>query len=344
MKIEELVRPNILTLKPYSSARDEYSGSNMVNLDANENPYGDGLNRYPDPYQRELKQRIAEWKRLKAENLILGNGSDEVIDLIMRAFGEPGKDGVLTFDPTYGMYKVSADINNLDYHSVPLNSDFSLDVEAMLKAVQPNTKMIFICSPNNPSGNLIDKDSIERILTSFNGIVVIDEAYIDFATENSWTEDLNNYPQLIVLQTFSKCIGMAGIRLGMGWASKQIIEILNKIKPPYNVNELTQQRALSVLKKTSIIEEEKNLILDQKDELIRNLEGIENVVQIYPSSANFILIKVSDADKIYSYLINEGIVVRNRSKVNGCENCLRITIGAKEENQLLISKLKAYKP
>lgn len=342
MKIKELVRPNILALKPYSSARDEYSGVDMINLDANENPFDNGLNRYPDPYQRQLKEKIANWKGMSSENLILGNGSDEIIDLIMRAFGEPKQDSVLTFSPTYGMYSVSAEINGLEYISIPLKEDFSIDLDLMIENIKDNTKLIFICSPNNPTGNTINQSDIMKLMKSFKGIVVIDEAYIDFSTEESWIKRLNNCPQLIVLQTFSKCFGLAGIRLGLGWASTEIIEILNKIKPPYNVNELTQQRALDLLEDTKKIDELTKVILSEKQKLSKELSELPIVQRIYPSEANFLLVKMLDADNTYNYLIGQGIVVRNRSNVAGCDNCLRISIGKPEENEILIKKLKEY--
>lgn len=340
--INTLVRSNVASLKPYSSARDEFKtqGTEMVFLDANENPNDSGLNRYPDPQQNLLKERLAEVKNVPAVNILLGNGSDEVLDLIFRAFCEPGMDNVITLPPTYGMYKVLADINNIENREVLLNHNFEPDVTAILNQVNKRTKIIFLCSPNNPSGNSFERERIEKILQSFEGLVVIDEAYIDFSEKSSWTKELQNYPNLIVTQTFSKAFGMAAIRLGILYASEEIIRILNRIKPPYNVNQLTQNEALEVLNRMEDIKLQVSVILKERGVLIKELVEVGFVYKVYKSDANFLLIEVDNASKRYEQLIDKGIVVRNRSNQPLCDNCLRITVGTKTENRQLMNALK----
>lgn len=341
MNINKLVRKNIAAMKPYSSARDEFSGMQGVFLDANENPYNNGVNRYPDPYQSELKKELAKIKGVSTKNMLLGNGSDEVLDLLFRAFCEPKQDNVVVTSPSYGMYKVLANLNNVELKEVLLEEDFSLNSNKILEAVNENTKMILLCSPNNPTGNVIDFEVIEKLLINTNCLVVIDEAYIDFSTKNSSIEKLSKYKQLIVSQTLSKFYGMAGIRLGMCFASEEIITILNRIKPPYNVNVLTQNKALELLKNYD--NSYKNEVIEQRKLLSDSLAEFPFVVKVYPSDANFILIKTTDANTIYNELIKKQIVVRNRTKEALCENCLRITVGTPEENRLLITALKEIK-
>ena len=340
--INSLVRENVLRLKPYSSARDEFRGltKDMIFLDANENPFENGVNRYPDPQQRNVKSILAEQNGVKQENILLGNGSDEVLDLIYRAFCEPARDNVITMPPTYGMYKVLADTNNIENKEVLLTEGFQLNIDAILASYDPYTKILFICSPNNPTGNVFNSNNIEVLLNSFKGLVVIDEAYIDFSSEQSWLKKLSIYPNLIVTQTLSKAYGLAGIRLGICYASTEIIAILNKIKPPYNVNELTQKRALKRLMNKKEIIKEIALIKDEKNRLFKKLLQIKYIIKIYPSEANFILIKVDDASKRYNQLLDKGIVIRNRTSQPLCENALRLTIGTPEENERLIKTLK----
>ncbi|WP_271767691.1 histidinol-phosphate transaminase [Aquimarina algiphila] len=340
--ITQLVRKNIARLKPYSSARDEFTDfdQDMIFLDANENPYENGVNRYPDPQQRNLKSILSDQKKVSDQNILLGNGSDEVLDLIYRAFCEPEVDNIITLPPTYGMYTVLANINNVEEKKVLLNEDFQPNVEEIFNTVNGNSKLLFICSPNNPSGNLIDRERILQILERFEGIVVIDEAYIDFTDKKSWVEDLNTYPNLIVTQTLSKAYGLAGIRLGVCYASVEIIDILNKIKPPYNVNELTQQRALERVRDKDQIKTEVNTIIEGRKELEKALSQVSFVEKVFRSDANFILIRVDDANKRYDQLIKERIVVRNRSTQPLCESTLRFTVGTKEENEKLVEILK----
>ena len=339
IKIENIVRPNILELQPYSSARDEFSGKEGVFLDANENPFGT-LNRYPDPYQKELKQKLAEQKGVANNTIFVGNGSDEVIDLAFRIFCRPGIDKALIFSPTYGMYDVSASINNVALIKLPLNKDFQLDLEKIKPYLSDNNiKLIFICSPNNPTGNLINKADIEFILNNFNGIVMIDEAYIDFSNEASWISKLENYPNLIVTQTLSKAYAMAGIRLGICYASTEIIKVLNTIKPPYNINELTQKKAIELLSIKDLASNQIKDILKERSSLISELKTIKYVSKIYSSDANFVLVKVDDANLRYNQLIEKGIVIRNRTTQPGCENTLRLTVGSPEENKILIKAL-----
>ncbi len=340
MNLEKLLRNNIKVLKPYSSARDEFSGEAEVYLDANENPYNAPYNRYPDPLQWELKIKIGRLKNIAPEKIFLGNGSDEPIDIIFRAFCEPGVDNVVSIDPTYGMYQVAADINNVEVRKVKLNEDFSFNAQKLLDVTNLYTKAIFICSPNNPTGNLLDKTEIIKLLTEFDGIVVVDEAYIDFSPENSFLGLLDSCPNLIILQTFSKAWGMAGIRLGMAFAQAEIIRVFNKIKYPYNINILTQLKALELIDNEGEKNEWVKIILDERARMIRKLFKLPFVQVIYPSDANFILVKMTDARGIYEYLTDHKIIVRDRSKVTLCENSLRITIGSPEENKKLRKALK----
>lgn len=339
--LDNLMRDNVKDLKPYSSARDEFKGfkQDMVFLDANENPIFNGVNRYPDPQQTSVKQVLAEQKEVSAEHILLGNGSDEVLDLIFRAFCEPKVDNVITLPPTYGMYSVLSGINDIENRKVLLTEYFQPNVEAIFKQIDERTKLLFICSPNNPTGNAFNSTLIEEILENFNGLVVIDEAYIDFSSQESWLSELENYPNLIVTQTLSKAFGMAGIRLGICYASAEIIAVLNKIKPPYNVNELTQQKALKRLMNLDIVQNEINTILSQKHKLLKLLPEVDFIEEIYPTDGNFILVKVDDANKRYAQLLEKGVVVRNRSNQPLCDNCLRFTIGANNENKKLIKAL-----
>jgi len=341
--IKKLVRPNVLALEAYSSARDEYTsvGSKMIFLDANENPNETGVNRYPDPQQKKLKTKLSEIKNISTKNILLGNGSDEILDLIFRAFCEPAKDNIITLPPTYGMYNVLAGINNVESKEVLLTEDFQPKVEGIFKNVDSNTKLIFLCSPNNPTGNSFSRKKITEILERFEGLVVIDEAYIDFSEQASWIEELDKYPNLIITQTLSKAFGMAGIRLGICYASEEIIAVLNKIKPPYNVNELTQNRAQYRLQNMSEVNREIAGILEQRELLSKALLEVKYIEEIYRSDANFVLVKVDDASKRYSQLLNKGFVIRNRTNQPLCENTLRLTIGTKEENLKLIEVLKS---
>ena len=340
--LQNLVRVNVQKLQPYSSARDEYkaSGTEMIFLDANENPFENGVNRYPDPQQRDLKSALAKLKNVKEEQILLGNGSDEVLDLIFRAFCEPGVDNVITLSPTYGMYKVLAEINNIENLEVLLTEEFQLDVKSILKSVDEQTKLLFICSPNNPTGNAFDARAIKTILENFNGIVVIDEAYIDFSSYETWIGFLDLYPNLIITQTLSKAYGMAGIRLGVCYASSAIISVLNKIKPPYNVNELTQQKALERVLAVDEVFDEVESILEERNRLMIALQEIKFIKEIFPTDANFVLVKVDDANERYQELIEKGIVIRNRTTQPPCENTLRFTIGTSEENKKLVEALK----
>lgn len=340
--LNKLIRENVKGLSPYSSARDEYvsDGSQMVFLDANENPYESGVNRYPDPHQRSLKEVLASRKGVGTDQLLLGNGSDEVLDLIFRAFCEPKQDNVITLPPTYGMYKVLAGINNIENREVLLTTDFEPNVNEILQAMDGNSKLLFLCSPNNPTGNSFDRERIRELLESFAGLVVIDEAYIDFSQEESWIGELDSYPNLMVTQTLSKAYGLAGIRLGSCYASAEIIAVLNKIKPPYNVNELTQQRALERILDVDSVTDQVQMILAERALLYEVLRQVDFVEKIYASDANFILAKVDDATKRYNQLLKKGIVVRNRTTQPLCGNTLRFTVGTKEENQKLINVLK----
>ena len=340
--LNTLVRPNVAGLKPYSSARDEFKtqGAEMIFLDANENPNDNGLNRYPDPQQAKVKEKLSEIKNVPAANILLGNGSDEVLDLIFRAFCEPGRDNVISLPPTYGMYKVLADINDIENREVLLNHDFEPDVTAIFEQVSSRTKIIFLCSPNNPSGNSFEENAIEAILKRFDGLVVIDEAYIDFSERDSWINRLEDFPNLIVTQTFSKAFGKAGIRLGVLYASEEIISILNKIKPPYNVNQLTQNESLETLFDLDKIKTQVADIKSERELLVKQFLEVDFVSKIYRSDANFLLLEVDNANKRYDQFLEKGIVLRNRSSQPLCENCLRITIGTKEENKKLIEVFK----
>ncbi len=344
--LEQLVRPNIRTLKPYSSARDEFKGDANVFLDANENSLGSPLvkwyNRYPDPLQLKVKEKIAFIKKVPVDQIFLGNGSDEAIDLLFRSFCEPGIDEVVVFPPTYGMYEVSANINNVQLNKVPLTPSFQLDLEALEQAIKPNTKIIWICSPNNPTGNSIDREAIELILNNFDGLVVIDEAYINFSRQHSWLSDLQNYPNLIVLQTLSKAWGLAGIRLGMAFASKEIIAYFNKVKPPYNISEPVQELAIKALDEIGQVNDMIVTLVNERQQLAVAFLQLEEVLQVYPSDANFLLVKFKDASAVYAYLVAQGIVVRDRSNVLLCEGCLRITIGTPLENKKLLETISNF--
>lgn len=343
-ELKELVRNNIWKLKPYSSARDEYSGHVAhVFIDANENPYNTSFNRYPDPLQRELKQKIARIKGVEEDCIFLGNGSDEAIDLVYRCFCNPMVDNVVAIEPTYGMYKVCADINNVEYRKVLLDNKFAMNAEDVLAACDTHTKVIWICTPNNPSGNDICRSEIEHILNTFQGIVVIDEAYSDFSQQKTFRTELSTYPNMIVLNTMSKAWGCAGIRLGMAFASPEIIGIFNKVKYPYNVNCLTQEKAAAILDNIQEVQIWVAQILEEKARVIEAFGQLEVCVKIYPSAANFFLVEVTDAQSIYDYLVNKGIIVRNRSQIALCKNCLRITIGNRTENNELLAALRVYK-
>lgn len=342
--LKDLVRENIWNLKPYSSARDEYKGVKAeVFLDANENPYNTPINRYPDPLQGELKKQISNLKSVPSECIFLGNGSDEAIDLIFRVFCNPGIDNVLAIAPTYGMYEVCADINDVEYRKVLLNQDFQIDASKLLAACDSNTKVIFICSPNNPTGNNICRIEIEKVLESFQGIVVVDEAYSDFSSVRPFRLDLQQYSNIVILNTFSKAWGCAAIRLGMAFASSQIIELFNKVKYPYNVNLLTQLKASEVLSDVSKIQKRVNMIVEERMCLVDAFAQLPICEKIYPTDSNFFLAKVIGADEIYKYLVAKGIIVRNRNHVELCGDCLRITIGTNEENRKLLSALRTYK-
>jgi len=339
MNLDSLLRNNIKNLKPYSSARDEFSGEAMVFLDANENPFNAPYNRYPDPLQRELKDKIAVIKKCRAEQIFLGNGSDEPIDLLFRAFCEPGKDNIVSIDPTYGMYQVAADINNIEVRKVRLKEDYSFSADELLAKADENTKLAFVCSPNNPTANLLDKAEILKLIQNFKGLVIVDEAYIDFAPGASLLAELDQYPKLVILQTFSKAWGMAGIRLGMAFADAEIIRIFNKIKYPYNINILTQQKALELVQQETDKDNWVELLIAERTKLADKLKAFPFVVKIYPSDANFLLIKMHDARGIYDFLVENGVIVRDRSKVILCDDSLRITVGSPEENEILIEKL-----
>lgn len=342
MNIQNLIRPVIKALKPYSSARDEFQGNSdaMVFLDANENPFNNGVNRYPDPQQKNVKAVLSEIKGISAKQILLGNGSDEVLDLIFRAFCEPNQDNVISLPPTYGMYEVLANLNAVEIRKVNLSeNDFQPKVEAILEAADAHSKVLFLCSPNNPTGNSFSNESVEKLLKTFKGLVVIDEAYIDFSTEKSWLTRLEEFPNLVITQTLSKAYGMAGIRLGICYASEEILKVLNTIKPPYNVNELSQKKAIELLNNKDLAKKQIQDILEERTVLISDLATISFVSKIYPSDANFILAKVDDATKRYNQLVEKGVVVRNRTTQFGCENCLRFTVGTKEENEELIKNL-----
>jgi histidinol-phosphate aminotransferase len=345
--LNKLVRQNIKDLKPYSSARSEYSGTANVFLDANENSYGSPLtkwyNRYPDPLQWELKKKIAAIKNVAAENMLLGNGSDECIDLLIRAFCEPQKDNIIICPPTYGMYEVYGNINDVEIREVPLLPDFQLNLEGIEAAIDENTKLIFICSPNNPTGNSIDREDIEIVLNNFEGIVVIDEAYINYSRHRSFVAELKEYPNLVVMQTFSKAWGLAALRLGINFASEAIINVLNKIKPPYNINQATQELALKALDNLEDVNTMIRETVKEREVLVKELVQLPMVNKVYPSDANFVLAKMDQATQVYNYLKEKGIIVRNRSNVMLCEDCLRITVGTPEQDKQLLNTLKEYK-
>ena len=342
MNINNLLRKNIQNLKPYSSARDEYSGDAMVFLDANENPFNEPYNRYPDPLQKELKQKISGLKNIPANQIFLGNGSDEPIDLLIRAFCEPGIDNIVTINPTYGMYQVAADTNNVEVIKVSLTPEFELEPAKILEAVNSNSKLIFLCSPNNPSGNSLNRESMLKIIQNFAGLVIIDEAYIDFARGKSFLPELDKYPNLVILQTFSKAWGMAGIRLGMAFAAIEIIQVLNKIKYPYNLNILTQQKAFELLENKEQVDTWIKMLIEERGKMAKYLVKLPFVTKIYPSDANFLLVSMTDARGIYNYLAESGIIVRDRSKIHLCDNSLRITIGTMDEDNVLLQALKEY--
>lgn len=342
--LEQLVRPNILALKPYSSARDEFGGSGAkVFLDANENPYNTPFNRYPDPLQRELKRRLGAVKGVAAENIFLGNGSDEPIDLAYRCFTRPGIDNVVAIEPTYGMYKVCADINDVEYRTVLLDDTFQTTADRLLAACDKNTKLIWICSPNNPTGNNIDRQEIIKTLEDFDGIVIVDEAYSDFSGERPLRLDLGKYPNLIVLNTMSKAWGCAAIRLGMAFAQKAIVDVFNKVKYPYNVNMLTQKQALEALKDPFEVDKWVKIILLERSRMIEAFNLLPSCKKVYPTDANFFLALFDDAQAVYDYLKEKGIIVRNRTRITLCEDCLRITIGSKSENNELLAALRLYR-
>lgn len=341
-KLNNLLRENVKNMKPYSSARDEFQGDAdaMVFLDANESPFDTGANRYPDPYQYKIKKLLGQQKGLKPSNILLGNGSDEVLDLIFRAFCNPGKDAIISMPPTYGMYQVLANLNDVSITEVPLTNAFEINVDKVLEAQNEQHKLLFICSPNNPSGNAFDQERMETLIENFKGIVVLDEAYIDFSTQPSFVKNISQYPNVIITQTLSKAYGMAGIRLGICYASEEIITVLNRIKPPYNVNKLTQQIALERLKAFGEVQLEILEILANRTIVLKALESIEFVKKIFPTDANFVLVKVDDANLRYQQLLDKGIVVRNRTTQLHCNNCLRFTIGASQENEVLIETMK----
>ncbi|MET0300146.1 MAG: histidinol-phosphate transaminase [Flavitalea sp.] len=345
--LDQLLRENIRKLVPYSSARDEFSGEASVYLDANENSFGSPLtkwyNRYPDPLQHKIKERLQEIKGVPTGNIFIGNGSDECIDVLFRSVCEPGKDNVIICPPTYGMYEVSANINDIQIKKVPLTPVFQLDLQAIEEAVDDNTKMIFICSPNNPTGNAINRDDIEVVLNNYFGLVVIDEAYINFSRFRSFSQELADYPNLVVLQTLSKAWGLAALRVGMAFASEEIIHVMNKVKPPYNINQASQDLVLKALHEVDQVNTMIQDIVSQRKELQDALQKLPNVKHIYPSDANFLLVRIDDARKMYAYLLTKGIVVRDRSNVTLCEGCLRITVGTPSENKALIQAISDFK-
>jgi histidinol-phosphate aminotransferase len=344
--LNNLLRENIKNLVPYSSARDEFKGEASVYLDANENSYGSPLpaafNRYPDPLQFAVKTRISEIKGVPPRNIFLGNGSDEAIDILFRAFCRPGIDNVITVPPTYGMYEVSANINDVAIKKVPLTGDYQLNLAGIAAAIDENTKLIFICSPNNPTANSINRNDVETILANFNGLVVIDEAYINYSRQKTFIQELTEYSNLVVLQTLSKAWGLAGLRIGMAFASEEIIEIFNRVKPPYNINQASQQLALEALNNIEQVNGWIKETINEREKLAASLTQLPSVLKIYPSDANFILVKTTDARGIYNYLVESGIIVRDRSKVELCEGSLRITIGTPAENEKLIDVLKSF--
>src|ERR1700749_446066 len=345
--LQTILRENIKNLTPYSSARDEFQGEASVYLDANENAFGSPLdqnyNRYPDPLQFEVKKRLSEIKGVPPRNIFLGNGSDEAIDILFRAFCNPGVDNVILVPPTYGMYEVSANINDIKIKRVPLTEEYQLNVEGIAEAIDEHTKMIFICSPNNPTGNSMNRDDVETLLANFNGLVIVDEAYINFSRQKTFIQELTEYANLVVLQTLSKAWGLAGLRIGMAFASEEIIEVMNKVKPPYNINEASQELALKALENVYQVNKWIREILNQRDRLVLTLKDLDFVLDIYPSDANFILVKTTEPKLIYNFLVERGIIVRDRSKVDLCEGCLRITVGTPAENSTLLLTLANFK-
>ncbi len=344
--LDQLTRENIKKLTPYSSARDEFSGEAKVFLDANENSLGSPLlkwyNRYPDPHQQLIKEKLSTIKGILPEHIFLGNGSDECIDILFRCFCEPGKDYVIICPPTYGMYEVSAHINDVDIRKAPLLPDFQLDLVHLENLIDANTKIIWLCSPNNPTGNSLNRTDIEMVLNNFNGIVVIDEAYINFARQKSFVQELKEYPNLVVLQTLSKAWGLAGLRLGMAFASQAIIEVMNKVKPPYNINQATQELVLKALEEVGQVNDMIKLLVDMREALAEVFISMPTVETVYPSDANFILVKIADARKVYEFLLTKGIVLRDRSNVQLCDNCLRITVGTEQENTQLVDAMQEW--
>src|SRR6195952_3829509 len=345
--VQNILRNNIKNLTPYSSARDEFQGEASVYLDANENAFGSPLteqyHRYPDPMQYAVKKRLMEIKGVPIRNIFLGNGSDEAIDILFRSFCNPGVDNVIIVPPTYGMYQVSANINDVEARKVNLTPDFQLNMEGIAEAIDERTKMIFICSPNNPTGNSINRTDVETLLANFNGIVVVDEAYINFSRQKTFIQELTEYANLVVLQTLSKAWGLAGLRVGMAFASEEIIEVMNKVKPPYNMNQSSQELALEALQNIDQVNAWIKETLTERDKLVLSLKDFDFVLDIYPSDANFILVKTTDANGIYDFLVKQGIIVRNRSKVELCEGCLRITVGTPGENDVLLQTLQDFK-
>ena len=341
--LKSLVRPNIWRLAPYSSARNEYNGKEAhVFLDANENPYNRPFNRYPDPLQREVKARISKLKSMPTEQIFLGNGSDEAIDLAYRCFCEPGIDNVVAIEPTYGMYRVCADINNVEYRTVLLDDKYAFSANRLLAATDAHTKLIWLCSPNNPTGNSLDRDEMLSLIEAFDGIVIVDEAYADFSAQKSLRHEIASHPNLIVLSTLSKAWGCAAIRLGMAFAQREIIEIYNKVKYPYNVNLLTQQQALEILDNPFEVEKWVTMLLQERRRLMEAFQLLPICEEVFPTDANFFLARMTDAQAIYDYLVERGIIVRNRSRISLCENCLRVTIGTKNENNELLAALRQY--
>ncbi|MBZ5856644.1 histidinol-phosphate transaminase [Flavihumibacter profundi] len=344
--LDNLIRPNIKALVPYSSARDEFKGEASIFLDANENSLGSPLtkwyNRYPDPMQWAIKEKLSVVKGVPPQHIFLGNGSDECIDILIRAFCEPALDNIIIVPPTYGMYEVSANINNVDIKKVPLTPDFQLDLQALEEAVDDHTKMIFLCSPNNPTGNSLNREEVEILLNNYFGIVVMDEAYVNFSRQKSYLLEMEDYPNLVVLQTLSKAWGLAALRVGMAFASKPIIDIMNKIKPPYNINQASQDLVLKALDEVEQVNEMIRVLVQERTKLEDTLPKLDCVLAVYPSDANFLLVKVTEAKKIYQYLLDQGIVVRDRSNVILCEGCLRITVGTENENVALLNALKFY--
>ncbi len=342
MNIKNILRKNIAELQPYSCARDEFKGEASVYLDANENPYNAPFNRYPDPLQWKVKEAISAIKHVPAANIFLGNGSDEPIDLLYRAFCEPRIDNVVAIEPTYGMYKVCANINDIEYRKVLLNNSFDFSADEMLQVADEKTKLMWLCSPNNPTGNSLNQDEIVKLLKNFKGIIVVDEAYIDFSSQSGFATKLHEFPNLVILQTFSKAWGSAAIRLGMAFASVEIVQVLNKIKYPYNINILTQKQALKALQEKEQVINWVQTLISERAWLTDELQKLDIIKHIYPTDANFVLVKVDDANAVYQYLVNKSIIVRNRNTVSLCLGCIRITVGTREENEVLIENLKGF--